>query len=203
MESTEPHGQLPTAAAFIYLEYGNYLRELNRLSDAQRYIRQGLDMGIARRIDGASLQDGFIYLARTKYAQHDFAACFKTFQEAERHLTSYYYIEGFSDPLDTWKAALTLSAIRANRDSVIVEEKRSLEDWISSQDINVRPEDAGRWRFCDRYGIAGPGAGHPGNTRWHKLGADTGIGGDVAQIYRLHLKFYDSRGILADQSFPL
>jgi LuxR family maltose regulon positive regulatory protein len=140
IESTGPHGQLPTAAAFIYLEYGNYLRELNRLSDAQRYIKQGLDLAIARRIDGASLQDGFIYLARTKYAQHDLAACFKTFEEAEQHLAIYFHIKGFRDPLDTWKAALTLSSVTSNRDSIIVEKKRILEDWISSQDITARPE---------------------------------------------------------------
>jgi len=139
-ESEGSHGHLPTAAAFVYLEYGNYLRELNQLSEAKRYISRGLELGIARRIDGSSLQDGFIYLARINYGINDHAACARAFQDADEHLNLFDDIQHFRDIRDTWKKLLTLISLKDNRDDVGLEEKRSLEDWISKLDLNTMPE---------------------------------------------------------------
>jgi len=138
--STGTHGQLPTAAAFVYLEYGNYLRELNQLKEAFGYVGRGLELGIARRIDGASLQEGFMYMARIKYDLYDHTACLKVFQDADKHLIQYDEIRGFRDLRKTLQNTLTLTDLMANLDSVSIEDKRALEDWIIGQDLTSRPE---------------------------------------------------------------
>jgi len=139
-QSKGSYGQLPTAAAFIYLEYGNYLRELNQLSEANRYIRKGLDLGIARRIDGASLREGYISLARTKFAQQDIAGSLETIHEADLHLSKYYNIKSFKDPLDIWQVTLALASVTANSENKSMDDKKILEEWTAGQDMNIRPE---------------------------------------------------------------
>jgi LuxR family maltose regulon positive regulatory protein len=134
------YGQLTTAAAFVYLEYGNYLREVNNLSEAERYIRSGLDLGIKRRIDGTSLRDGYCNLARVQFARNDAAASKSTFREADRQLSKFYSIQGFSLPLENWKYGLLLASVSQQDRKAGNEDRREMEKWISSQDISVDPD---------------------------------------------------------------
>jgi len=139
-DSTGSLRQLPTAAAFVFLEYGNYLRELNMLSEARDYVSRGLELGIARRIDAASLQDGFIYLARINYDQKNHAACLNVIQDAEKILGQYDKISGFGDLRVILKVTLILNALMDDPDTVNVEDIRILEEWTNNQDFTSSPE---------------------------------------------------------------
>ena len=137
--STNPFGNLPSAATYLYLDYGNYLRERNQLEEAQHYLLEGLELGINRRMDGNTLRDGFIHLARLKYANRDTDGMLNVFREADQVLADYYKIKSFRDPLEIWKAMLSLLTLRANKEKLGDEEKNELQDWIDKQDIRVRP----------------------------------------------------------------
>ena len=135
-----PYGNLPSAATYIYLDYGNYLRELNQLKEARQYLEEGLELGVMRRMDGNTLRDGFIHLARLKYANEDWEGMLNAFRESEKVLGGYFTIESFRDPLDIWKATLLLLYLKGDRDGVMNEEKDGLQNWMDSQDIQARPE---------------------------------------------------------------
>ncbi len=134
--STNTFGQLPTAAAYIYIEYGNYLRELNQLGEAYRYVRTGLDLGINRRIDGGSLRDGFIHLARIQFAQNDLEGYRNAFKEASRVLGKFFEIPGFKDPLEIWSVTLAYALLIHPEMDETTEEKNLLNDWISCQKLS-------------------------------------------------------------------
>jgi LuxR family maltose regulon positive regulatory protein len=139
-KSTQPFGHLPSAAAYIYLDYGNYLRELNQFEDAGHYLEEGLKLGINRRIDGNTLRDGFIHLARLKHGQNDLEGLLKIFNEADQVLEAYFKIDSFRDPLDICKATLVFLSLQGSKDKVRVKEKNLLQKWIDSQDIKSNPE---------------------------------------------------------------
>ena len=117
------------AAAYIYLEYGNYLRESNRLKEAEEFLRNGLDIGLKGQIDAEILRDGFIDLARTILAMGDFAGTKQVIQEAESELKSYFHLHFFKNSFEIAKLNLFL----------LSGESSLIKEWIRGQSFSENP----------------------------------------------------------------
>jgi LuxR family maltose regulon positive regulatory protein len=133
-QNIQPH----SASALIYIEYGNYLRETNQLEKAEKYTRQGLELGMKRSISAEILRDGYILLSRIKCAQNKPDDCWKILQEAEQVLAEFMKIDGFRDSLDTWNAILAMSIFNKEVEKNEYEHK-ILNDWVSRQEIKPEP----------------------------------------------------------------
>jgi len=117
------------ASAYIYLEYGSFLREKNQLDEAEEYLRNGLDLGFKGQIDAEILRDGFIDLARTKLSKGNGTGCKRTFQEAESVLRSYFHLDHFKDSLQICKLNLLLS----------LGETSLIREWMQGHDFHDKP----------------------------------------------------------------
>jgi LuxR family maltose regulon positive regulatory protein len=91
--------RLPIAGRTL-LGLGDLMYEWNRLEEAERYLKEGVEL--IREWGTLPLYTGFINLARVKYAQGDLSGAMETLEQARQQAA-----QTESTQLDDWVVALT------------------------------------------------------------------------------------------------
>jgi LuxR family maltose regulon positive regulatory protein len=108
-QAAQKYGRILPSAVYIYLVWGDLLRERNQLVEATRYLEQGLELGRRWRVDGETLRDGFISQARVRQAQGDLAGVVDALQRADELTQKHQAVPGFGAPVATCRARLALA----------------------------------------------------------------------------------------------
>jgi LuxR family maltose regulon positive regulatory protein len=124
-QATQNHGYVLAGSAYIYLAWGDLLRERNQLAKAARYLEQGLELGRRWRMDGETLRDGYISLACLRQAQRDEAGALGALQQADELAWKHQAMPGFELPIAACRAKLALVRARISQDVDSLNEVRT------------------------------------------------------------------------------
>ena len=116
-EAKQRRGHPIPAAVYIHLGLGDLLREWNHLDEADRHLRQGLEIGRKWQIGGDTLRDGYLFQARLKQAQGDLAGAMDAIRQAQTLAQTYQSVPGFDAPIAAYRARLMLAQAMATGDT--------------------------------------------------------------------------------------
>jgi LuxR family maltose regulon positive regulatory protein len=121
-------------AAYVHLGLGEVLREWNSLDESARHLARGLEMGLRCQVDGETLRDGYISLARLNQARGDLTASQRVIRDAEQMADTNRSVPNFSGPIAACRAQVLLAQYRS---SVDAEDLKELEQWADGAGFDI------------------------------------------------------------------